>query len=126
MPFASKLVVSDEEDKITYEIIKDYALNFIALRSYLEEKTVDKNTFDFLKEFKTEAFKLIQSRELHRMISTNGQLILTKSGTGKYVYPLITSVLDSVKTTDFNDFVSYLNLMFKPFDQQNTNSGRLF
>lgn len=109
---------------MSYEVIKDYTLNFIALRSYLDDRTTDKNTFDFLKEYKTEVFKLIQSRELQRMVTNTGQLLLAKSGAGKYVYPLITSILDSVKGTEINEFVSYLNNIFKPYEPKDSNYSK--
>lgn len=111
-------------EKIGYEVIKDYTLNFIALRSILEERTTDKNTFDFSKEYKTEVFKLVQSRELQRMVTNSGQLLLFKAGAGNYVYPIITTILDNVKSSDFGDYVSFLNGLFKPFELKEANYGK--
>lgn len=95
----------------------------MALRPHLEQSSTDKNTFDFLKEFKTETFKLIQSRELQRMVTKSGQLVLTKSGTGNYVYPLITTILDTIKSDHFADYVIYLNSIFKPYEIKDTDLG---
>lgn len=109
---------------MSYEVIKDFTLNFIALRGYLEDRTIDKNVFDFSKEFKTEVFKLIQSRELHRMVTNSGQLLLAKASTGKYVYPLITSILDAVRGSELGEYVAYLNGLFKPYEPKDANYSR--
>lgn len=99
-------------------------MNFIALREYLEGRTIDKNVFDFMKEYKTEVFKLIQSRELHRMVTNSGQLLLAKFDAGKYMYPLITMILDAVKGTELNEYVVYLNNIFKPYEPKDANYSR--
>lgn len=99
-------------------------MNFVAIKTFLSNKNTD--TFNFLKEYKIEVFKLIQSRELQRMVSISGGLIMAKSDASQFVYPLITSVLEAVDSTDFNDVVTFLNNLFKPYDAKEQNCGSLF
>ena len=91
------------------------------MKGHLEEKFSE--DFDFVKEFKTEVFKLVQTRDLQRTMTNSGTLLLAKSDGAKLVYPLITSVLDSVNSPDIKQFVSFLWGIFHHYDPQNSQKG---
>jgi hypothetical protein len=98
-------------------------VNFVTIKKFLVSKTTEK--FNFMKEYKIEVFKLIQSRELQRMVTNSGSLIMAKSDTNKFVYPLITSILEAVDGNEFTSFVTFLNSLFKPYDVRDHHYGSL-
>ncbi len=102
-------------------MIRDFGINFKLVKSHLEEKNTE--DFDFVKEFKTEVFKLLQTRDLQRTMTTSGTLLLAKSDGAKLVYPLITSVLDSVNSSDIKQFISFLTSIFHHYDKHNSQKG---
>ncbi len=101
--------------------MKDFTLNFVYIRDYLNGLSTD--NFDFTNSFKTELFKIIQSRDLHRMMTNSGHLILFKAESSKMVPPLITSIMNIVKGSDFKVFVHFLTELFKQHDTNNENKS---
>lgn len=79
------------------------------------------SSFDFKRHFKSEIFKLLQSSNLQKMVTNFGSLVLVKNRTGSQMqFPMITSILDMVPSTDFKDFVRFFQEMFKVHDPQQT------
>ena len=110
-------------DKMSNEIIRDYTINFSLIKDYL--KLHSRGSFDFEHEFKTEILKLVQTRDLQRTMTNSGVPLLSKSDGSRMVHPLITSVLDSVHSTDFKQFVSFLWGIFQQYDPKNTQKSRI-
>lgn len=88
------------------------------LREYFRDKGTEGTELQNL--FKAKIFKVIQSRDLQRTVTSSGVLMLFKSKTSEIVPAMITSLLDMVHGSDIKTFSDYLTSIFKPYDPGNT------
>lgn len=88
------------------------------LREYFRDKGPEGVDLQHL--FKAKIFRVVQSRDLQRTVTSSGVLMLFKTKATEIVPALITSLLDLVHSTDIKSFSDYLTAIFKPYDQGNS------
>lgn len=93
------------------------------LREYFRDKGPEGADLQHL--FKAKIFKVVQSRDLQRTVTSSGVLMLFKTKATEIVPALITSLLDLVHSTDIKAFSDYLTAIFKPYDSGNTQKVSL-